>query len=119
VFARAGEQVLHRPAASLAFNSMEACVEAAAVGLGVTQVLSSLAHGAIVAGRLAPVLLDGAAEGPALYIVYPPSRQLSARIRAFAAFAAEVFAEADAGWRDIVAAAGRRRRAGRRKVTSG
>ena len=119
VFARAGERVLHRPAGSLAFNSMEACVEAAAVGLGVTQVLSSLAHAAIVAGRLAPVLLDGAAEGPPLYIVYPPSRQLSARIRAFAAFAAEVFDEADAGWRDIVAAAGRRRHGGRRRVASG
>jgi LysR family transcriptional regulator for bpeEF and oprC len=107
VFERAGARGTRRPSGNLAFNSMEACVEAAAAGLGVTQVLSALAHGAIVAGRLAPVLIGWAAEGPALYVVYPPNRQLSARIRAFAEFAGEVFAAADAGWRDIVAATGR------------
>jgi LysR family transcriptional regulator for bpeEF and oprC len=109
VFERRGARATHRPTGNLAFNSMEACVEAAAAGLGMTQVLSALAHDAIVTGRLAVVLLDAAAEGPPLYVVYPPTRQLSARIRAFAEFAAEVFAEADAGWRDIVAAAGARR----------
>jgi LysR family transcriptional regulator for bpeEF and oprC len=115
VFERGKERRAQRPAGNLAFNSMEACVEAAAAGLGVTQVLSALAHGAIVAGRLAPVLVDWASEGPALYLVYPPNRQLSARIRAFAEFAVEVFAAADAGWRDIVAAA---RRMPRRRRTS-
>jgi DNA-binding transcriptional LysR family regulator len=88
-----------------AFHSKKNSVDAAAAGLGVTQVLSALAHGAIVAGRLAPVLVDWVAEGPALYLVYPPNRQQSARIRAFAEFAVEVFAAADAGWRDIVARA--------------
>jgi LysR family transcriptional regulator for bpeEF and oprC len=112
IFESAGARRVHRPAGNLAFNSMEACVAAAAAGLGVTQVLSSLAHDAIAARRLAPVLLDGAAEGPPLYFVHPPNRQLSARTRAFAEFAAEVFAAADAGWRDVVAAA-RRRPAGR------
>ncbi|MGH6891778.1 MAG: LysR substrate-binding domain-containing protein, partial [Dongiaceae bacterium] len=105
VFERRGVRTAHRPAGNLAFNSMEACVEAAAAGLGVTQVLSALAHGAIVAGRLVPVLIDWAAAGPPLYLVYPPNRHQSARIRAFAEFAAEVFAAADAGWRDIVATA--------------
>ena len=105
VFERRGQRVVQRPVGNLAFNSMEACVEAATAGLGVTQVLSALAHGAIVAGRLAPVLVDWAAAGPALYLVYPPNRQQSARIRAFAEFAAEVFAATDAGWRDIVASA--------------
>ncbi len=105
VFERRGVRTALRPAGNLAFNSMEACVEAAAAGLGTTQVLSALAHGAIVDGRLVPVLVDWAAAGPALYLVYPPNRQQSARIRAFAGFAAEVFAAADAGWRDIVATA--------------
>jgi LysR family transcriptional regulator for bpeEF and oprC len=115
VFERRGERVAQRPAGNLAFNSMEACVEAAATGLGVTQVLSAIAHDAIVGGRLVPVLVDWAAAGPALYLVYPPNRQLSARIRAFADFAAEVFAAADAGWRDIVATA---RKMPRRRRTS-
>ncbi|HET6148886.1 MAG TPA: LysR family transcriptional regulator [Polyangia bacterium] len=99
--ARAGERRSHRPTGNLAFNSMEACVDAARAGLGITQVLSSLAHDAIVAGALVPVLLDWAVEGPAVHVVYPPNRQQSARIRAFVDFAAAVFAEADAGWKDI------------------
>jgi hypothetical protein len=66
-----------------------------------TQVLSALAHGAIGAGSLRPVLLDWAAEGPALYVAYPPNRQQSARIRAFVAFATEIFAQADTGWKDL------------------
>jgi len=110
VFESKGAQRLHRPVGNLAFNSMEACVGAAAAGIGVTQVLSSLAHDAIVSGQLAPMLLDWAAAGPPLYVVYAPNRHLSARIRAFADFAAEVFAAADAGWRDIVTRAQPRRR---------
>jgi len=107
--ARDGQRRTHRPTGNLAFNSMEACVAAAQAGLGVTQVLSSLAHGAIAAGTLAPVLLDWAAEGPPLYVVYPPNRQQSARIRAFVELAAAVFAEADAGWKDVAAGSGARR----------
>ena len=103
LFERNGTQSTFRALGNLAFNSMEACVEAAVAGIGVTQVLSSLAHDAIVAGQLVPILLDSAAAGPALYVTYAPNRHLSARIRAFAEFAAEVFAAADEGWRDIVA----------------
>jgi LysR family transcriptional regulator for bpeEF and oprC len=103
VFARAGASVARAPGGRLAFNSMEAAVEAAAAGLGVAQVLSSLAEGAVVAGRLRPLLVDWAAEGPPLYVAYPHHRHLSAKIRAFVDFAAEVFA-GDGGWAGIVAA---------------
>lgn len=91
-----------RPAARLAFNSMEACAEAAEAGLGLTQVFSSLAHRAILSGKLRPVLLDCASPGPGLFLVYPPNRQQSSRIRAFAEFAGEVFREAEASFRQIV-----------------
>jgi LysR family transcriptional regulator, regulator for bpeEF and oprC len=100
-FERAGVRRIHRPTGSLAFNSMEACMEAAEAGLGITQILSSLAHRAIVSGSLVPVLLDWATEGPSLYMVYPPNRQQSARLRAFVEFASSVFGEADSGWNDI------------------
>jgi len=100
-FEREGTPATHRPRGNLAFNSMEACVDAAQAGLGMTQVLSALAHGAIGAGSLRPVLLDWAAEGPSLYVAYPPNRQQSARIRAFVAFATEIFAQADTGWKDL------------------
>ena len=65
------------------------------------------------------MLVDWAAAGPALYLVYPPNRQLSARIRAFAEFAVAVFAAADAGWRDIVAAARKMPRRRRTSLRSG
>jgi DNA-binding transcriptional LysR family regulator len=104
VFAKGDARVARAPEGRLAFNSMEAAVEAAAAGLGVAQVLSSLAQGAIASGRLAPVLVDWAAAGPSLYVAYPHHRHLSAKIRAFVDFAVEVFA-GDAGWGAIVAAA--------------
>lgn len=109
-FTRGGDRITHRPDVRLAFNSMDACVEAAAAGLGYTQVLSSVAHAAIDKGRLAPVLVPFASPGPALYLAYPPNRHASARLKAFAAFAQEVFAEVDAGWQEIAAVARRRRR---------
>lgn len=112
-FDQDGTPSVFRPRGNLAFNSMEACVDAALAGLGVTQVLSSVAHKAISAGALRPVLLDWAAEGPSLYVVYPPNRQQSARIRAFVAFATEIFAEADTGWKDLASAPARRGRPSR------
>lgn len=109
VFAQRARPIVLTPRGRLSFNSMEAAVEAAAAGLGVAQVLSSLAEPAVGAGRLRALLVEWAAEGPALHLVYPQHRHLSARIRAFADFAAEVFA-GDGGWARIARAA--RRRAG-------
>lgn len=91
-FQASGQRITRRPAAALAFNSMEACVEAAEAGLGITQVLSALGHRAILSKRLRPVLADYAADGPALYLVYPPNRQLSARLRVVLAFLTDVLA---------------------------
>ncbi|HYO94535.1 MAG TPA: LysR family transcriptional regulator [Polyangiaceae bacterium] len=100
-FARRGERCSHLPRGNLAFNSMEACVDAAAAGLGVTQVLSSLSHAAVLAGTLVPVLLDWAVPGPPLYIVYPPNRKLSSRLRAVIDFACELFAAQGDGKRPL------------------
>jgi len=80
-----------RPDGSLAFNSMEACVEAAVAGLGVTQVLSSIAAPALKARRLRAVLSENAAPGPSIYLVYPPQRRASVRLRALLDFLREVF----------------------------
>jgi DNA-binding transcriptional LysR family regulator len=61
----------------------------------------------VVSGALVPVLLDFASVGPPLYLVYPPNRQASARLKAFLAFASEVFAAVDADFHDIVVRATR------------
>jgi LysR family transcriptional regulator for bpeEF and oprC len=86
---------------------MEACVEAAALGLGVTQVLSAVALPTIRAGRLTPVLLDFASPGPPLYFAYPQNRRSSARLRAFGEFVRRAFAEVDEGWQGLLDSAGK------------
>jgi LysR family transcriptional regulator for bpeEF and oprC len=90
-FEQDGRRILRSPQGNLAFNSMEAAVEAAAAGVGVAQVLWWLAAPAFAAGRLEAVLTDIAAAGPPLYVAYPHHRHLSAKTRAFVDFAAEVF----------------------------
>lgn len=104
-FIRDGARVTHAPRGNLAVNSMEACVDAAAAGLGITQVLSSVAHDAIRNGRLKALLMDVAAPGPPLYIVYAPNRQASARLRAFIAFVQQLFSEHDTHFDNLVRAA--------------
>ncbi|HTV19380.1 MAG TPA: LysR family transcriptional regulator [Polyangiaceae bacterium] len=81
-----------QPRGQLGFNSMEACVEAAAAGLGVTQVISSLAAGALKKKRLRAVLGAFVAPGPSIYVVYPPQRQASPRLRALLEFLRAAFA---------------------------
>lgn len=104
-FLRDGATVSHAPRGNLAVNSMEACVDAAAAGLGVTQVLSSVAHEAIRARRLTPLLMDLAAPGPPLYVVYAPNQQASARLRVFIEFVRELFSAMDADFGGLVRAA--------------
>jgi LysR family transcriptional regulator for bpeEF and oprC len=110
LFERRGERTRHRPRAALGFNSMEACVEAAIAGLGLTQVLSSLAERAVATQQLEPVLTRYAADGPPIYVVYPPHRQLSPRLRVLIEFLSEVFAS-----RADAAATGGRSRTGPRR----
>ena len=104
-FLREGTRVTHAPHGNLAVNSMEACVDAAAEGLGVTQVLSAVAHEAIRARRLKPLLMDVAADGPGLYVVYAPNQQASARLRVFIDFVRELFSEVDAHFGGLLRAA--------------
>jgi LysR family transcriptional regulator, regulator for bpeEF and oprC len=109
-FAEAGSIASFAPQGSVAFNSMEACVEAAAAGLGVTQVLSSLAEHAIERGELRPVLAERAAPGPSIYVVYPPHRQASPRLRVLIEFLRSVFAAGPRPPRRARARSGRARR---------
>lgn len=94
-FVRDGARFAERPHSKLAFNSMEACVDAASAALGVTQVLSWVAHAAIGDGKLSPILSEYESPGPALFLAFAPNRHASARLRAFAEFAREVFAPLD------------------------
>jgi LysR family transcriptional regulator for bpeEF and oprC len=90
-FSSGGVSSSWQPRGQIGFNSMEACVEAAVAGLGITQVLSSIAQPALASRRLEAVLARHAAPGPSIYLVYPPHRQASPRLRALLGFLREVF----------------------------
>ena len=111
-FVRDGAKLLQRVPSRLSFNSMEACVEAAEAGLGVTQVLSSVATVAIRKRRLQPILLDYASPGPELFLAYPPNRHASARLKAFADFAIRSFSSIDQDWSELVRKFGKKRSRG-------
>jgi LysR family transcriptional regulator for bpeEF and oprC len=91
LFRDAGAELQLQPPGMLAFNSMEACVEAAVAGLGVTQVISSLAAASVEGRRLRVLLAAYAAPGPSIYVVYPPHLQASPRLRALISFLNTVF----------------------------
>ena len=90
-FAKDGEQFAYTPRGSFGVTSLEGAVAAAAAGIGVAQVSDLLAMPELRSGALKPVLLDWIAPGPPLTVVYPSNRYLTAKVKAFSDFIAEVF----------------------------
>lgn len=105
-FAKDGEQLAYTPRGSFGVTSLEAAVAAAVAGIGIAHVSDVLALAALREGKLHPLLLEWAAPGPPLAVVYPGSRYLTAKVRAFSDFAAEVY-PAQGCWPEIAAMAGR------------
>ena len=90
-FEKDGKRATFTPRGNLAVNGFEAAGAAAAFGIGVAQVPEPLVSPAVREKRLKPVLLDHIAPAPSLQVVYPSNRYLSAKVRAFADFVAEIF----------------------------
>jgi LysR family transcriptional regulator for bpeEF and oprC len=105
-FDQAGDAIHVLPRHRVAFDSMDAAVAAALAGLGIAHVFSSLAHGPVMSGALVPLLTGWTPPGPPVSVVYPGSRYLTARVRAFAEFAADAF-PTESWWRDILRVAAR------------
>jgi DNA-binding transcriptional LysR family regulator len=82
-FVRDGREIRIEVAPRLVTNSADAAIHYAAEGGGLTRVLAYQAADAVKRGQLKIVL--GAFEQPALpiHVVYPTSRLLSAKVRAF------------------------------------
>lgn len=68
----------------LIFDSGDALVDAAVGGFGIAQVMDFAVRDELDAGRLVPVLGDVAGRSRAISLVYPPSRQYSPKLMAFA-----------------------------------
>jgi DNA-binding transcriptional LysR family regulator len=91
----------------VALSDMEAAAAAAIAGVGIAHVFSSVAHGPVMDGRLVPLLTAWTPPGPPVSVVYPGNRYLTAKVRAFAEFAQEVF-PTESWWRDILRVAAMR-----------
>jgi DNA-binding transcriptional LysR family regulator len=75
----------------LALNESNAITTAALAGLGIAQLPSFTAEPLIQRGELVQVLREWAGPTIPLHVVYPPNRHLSAKVRAFVEWTAELF----------------------------
>jgi DNA-binding transcriptional LysR family regulator len=84
-----GESGQVRVPVRLAASSGEFLMRAAIAGEGLVLLPSFYVHEALRAGQLLPLLTDHVWPELAAYAVYPPTRHLSSRVRAFIDFLAE------------------------------
>jgi DNA-binding transcriptional LysR family regulator len=89
-FVEDGREVRVTPAPRFTTNSADAAIQYAEQGGGLTRVLAYQAAGAIKAGRLKIVLQKFEQPPPPIHIVYPTSRLLSAKVRAFVDLVTEI-----------------------------
>lgn len=93
---RRGEETLEIEARhTLSVNDSNANLAAALAGLGLARLSTFMAKGPIDAGQLQPVLLDWCSETIPIHVVYAPNRHLSAKLRVFVDWVADLFARSD------------------------
>src|SRR5262245_19822677 len=78
-----GEDAEVQPASRLRLGDGEALIEAAIAGMGLVQVPDYMAVDALNSGRLVEVLREFRAPPLPINVVYPGSRMLPPRVRAF------------------------------------
>jgi LysR family transcriptional regulator, regulator for bpeEF and oprC len=99
-FQRGAERVTYTPRGNLGVTSLDSAVAAAAAGAGIVQAAHPLAMPQVRARALRPLLLEYIAPGPPLAVVYPGSRYLTAKVKAFSDFVIDVFPKEYAGAKD-------------------
>lgn len=85
------EQITFTPRGNLGVTSLEGAVAAAAAGIGIAQVSDVLAMPQLRSRALHPLFVEWAVPGPSLTVVYHSRRYLTAKVRAFIEFIAEVY----------------------------
>lgn len=86
------ETYTHAPDGTLHVNNGEAVADLAIAGAGIICMLETGVFRAIRDGRLVPVLTDWTMQSLPISVLYWPSRHLSAKVRVFVDFLAELFA---------------------------
>jgi DNA-binding transcriptional LysR family regulator len=80
---------------ALSVNDSNANLAAGLAGLGVIRTGTFIAAPHFATGALVPLLLDWCVETIPIHVVYPPNRHLSAKLRVFVDWVAELFARSD------------------------
>src|SRR5262249_43974074 len=75
----------------LALNDGEAYFEAGLAGLGIVQTAAFMVKDALATGLLKRVLADWETEPLPVWVMYPQNRHLSAKVRVFVEWVAELF----------------------------
>lgn len=76
----------------IAANDSNAYTAAVLAGFGIAQLVTAFAQPLIDSGELVEVLPDWTQPPLPIHVVYPPNRHLSAKVRAFVDWAADLFA---------------------------
>ena len=100
-FQRAGEPLTVSVRSKIYFSSADACIAAAAAGLGIVQVPSFVAGAHIRAGRIVPLLTAFETAPMPVQVIYPPGRHLAQKVRVLVDFLADRFRgqpEWEQGW---------------------
>jgi LysR family transcriptional regulator for bpeEF and oprC len=92
IFTKDGETVELVGTYKVAVNDSNAHIAALVAGMGVSQTAAFTAAPYLATGELVRVLPDWTHPLIPLHVVYPPNRHLSAKVRAFVDWAAELFA---------------------------
>jgi len=92
IFENGGERLEIAGRYKVSLNESNAHLAAVLAGLGLSQVTRFQAAPHVARGELVEVMPDWVHPLIPMYVVYPPNRHLSARVRAFVEWAAELFA---------------------------
>lgn len=92
-FLEAGEPISVRPEPRLVVSANQAAITAAAMGLGLTRILSYQVASKVAAGELEIVLADFELPPLPIHVVYQGGRKAPARVRSFVDFAVKVLRE--------------------------
>jgi len=90
-FRRGGEDILITPPSRMSFSDGAAICGAACAGYGLAQMHDYYAAGPVAAGELEPVLEKFRTGPDGIFLVYPQTRHLSPKVRAFVDFMTKGF----------------------------
>ncbi|REE19052.1 LysR family transcriptional regulator [Paraburkholderia sp. BL27I4N3] len=93
-FLKDGERiVLDKVRNTVMVSESNAHLATALAGLGIVHTLDFMVGPAVQRGELVPILTDWRPEPLQVYLVYPPSRRYSAKLRVFADWVSQLYAE--------------------------